>query len=275
MTLNVLDWSAGPFLGLYVLLASASIATAIAVKERLRRDTFRPETGAELSVLEAALLAGGRSRAADVLALDLVERGHVAIADDGQLSATGLNEAAPPQLAPFRSSPCLNRRQVVEAMQPWIDPVLDRLSARGLALSERQAFRMSAATVAIMVPVLVLGLVRIGLGHERERPVGDLVTLVIVLAIATLFISQNRRLGTGLGEEALSRLSHARACALRAPLPEELLLAVAVTGPVVLAGTAWAAYKSAIPDGSGSGGGCGGGGDGGGGGGCGGCGGGH
>lgn len=275
MTWNVLDWSAGPFLGLYVLLALASIAAAIAVKERLRRNASGPEPGGELSVLEAAVLAGGRARAADVLALDLVERGHVAIAADGQLSATGLNADAPPYLAPFRSSPCLNRRQVVEAMQPWIEPILDRLSTQGLALSQRHTFRMSAATFAIMAPVLVLGLVRVGLGQERERPVGYLITLVILTALATLLIAHVRRLGTGLGEEALLRLSKTRARAVRAPLPDELLLAVAVTGPVVLAGTAWAAYRAAFADGSG-GGGCGGGGDGGGsGGGCGGCGGGH
>lgn len=274
MTLDVLDWSAGPFLGLYVVLVLASLAAATAAKEWLRRDASGPEPGGDLTVLEAAVLAGGRARAADILALGLVERGHIVIASDGQLSATGLNEGAPPEFAPFQSSPCLNRRQIVEAMQPWIDPVLERLSARGLALSERHTVRIGVATFAIMAPVLVLGLVRIALGHERDRPVGDLVTLVIVAAFATLFVAHVRRQGTGRGEEALLRLSKTKARALRAPLQEELLLAFAVTGPAVLAGTAWAAYKAAFSDGSGGSGGCGGGGDGGGGG-CGGCGGGH
>ena len=91
--------------------------------------------------------------------------------------------------------------------------------------------------MAIMTPALVLGLVRIGLGQERERPVGYLEILVAVLAIATLLIAHVRRFGTLRGEEALLRLSKTNARALRAPLPEELLLTFAVSGPAALAGS--------------------------------------
>lgn len=275
MRFDVLDWSAGPFLGLYVLLAAASVAMAVAVKEWVRsRAASGPGPVGELSVLEVALLSGGRARAADVLALGLVESGHLAVNPAGHLAATALYRDAPPQIGPFRSERQIARRDLVAVMRPWLDPAVESLVFRGLALSEKLQSRMRLAIISIVTPVILLGIVRIGFGLQRDRPVGFLVGLVIVTTFATIVAAHVRRLATGLGDDVLSSLIETKRRALLAPLPQEVLFAFAMHGPPVLSGTALAAYAKALKDGSGSGG-CGGDGGGGGGGGCGGCGGGH
>lgn len=273
MTFDVLDWSAGPFLGLYVLLAVASVAMAIAAKEWVRsRAASGPGPVGELSVLEVALLSGGRARAADVLALGLVESGHLAVNPAGHLAATALYRDAPPQIGPFRSERQIARRDLVAVMRPWLDPAVESLVARGLALSDKLQSRMPVAIICIVTPVILLGLVRIGLGLQRDRRVGFLVGLVVLTTFAVIVAAHVRRLATGLGDDVLSSLTKTKRRAIVAPLPQEVLFAFAMDGPPVLAGTALAGYAAALKDGSGSGG-CGGGG--GGGGGCGGCGGGH
>jgi hypothetical protein len=110
---------------------------------------------------------------------------------------------------------------------------------------------------------------------ERHKPVGILIFLIIMTAIIALFQMIPPRL-TRAGQEALAAAKARNARAARAPLENELMLAVALTGLVVLSGTPYGAlYAAAKASGAGSacgGGGDGGGGCGGGGGGCGGCG---
>jgi uncharacterized protein (TIGR04222 family) len=120
------------------------------------------------------------------------------------------------------------------------------------------------------VGLLVLfGITKVVIGGvERHHPVGILVVLLFVTGLFGIFLAK-RPTRTQAGTEALQtyRDSHARAS--RAPLEHELLLALALSGVVVLSGTAYAPiYAASRTMSSGDGGsGCGGGGGGG----CGGC----
>lgn len=146
--------------------------------------------------------------------------------------------------------------------------IREKLEALGLCVNSSQlmAYRLKAL-VLFAVP-LVLGIAKMQVGLERHKPVGYLTMLLIVTAVVAVGHLIAPRV-TRAGREALAAEQARNARAARAPLDSELMLAVALTGLVVLSGTPYGALYAASRA---SGGGCGGGGDGGGGGGCGGCG---
>ena len=128
------------------------------------------------------------------------------------------------------------------------------------------AFRVQAAAI-LFVPV-ALGIAKAFIGASRDKPIGIL--LVLLAATGVLgFIVLRPQWSTPAGRRALERARTTNGRAARAPLNDELMLAVALSGTEVLAGTAYAQLHAARQSGGdgGGGGGCGGGG-----GGCGGCG---
>jgi heme A synthase len=110
--------------------------------------------------------------------------------------------------------------------------------------------------LALFAIPLLLGAAKVQVGMERHKPVGILVVLIIMTAIIALFHLIPPRL-TRAGREALAAEQARNARAARAPLENELMLAVALTGLVVLSGTPYAALYAAATA-SGGGGGCGG-----------------
>ena len=119
--------------------------------------------------------------------------------------------------------------------------------------------------------LLAFGVTKAYIGEGRHHPIGFLVVLLFLTAVAGIALA-TRPTRTRAGSEALKSYQAGNARASRAPLDHELLLAVALSGAVVLSGTAYASVYAASQamassGGCGSGGGCGGGGGGG----CGGC----
>jgi hypothetical protein len=106
------------------------------------------------------------------------------------------------------------------------------------------------------------------LGAERHHPIGLLLMLLLITAFGGIALAR-RSTRTRAGKQVLKTYQASNARASRAPLDHELLLAMALSGAVVLSGTAYASvYAASKTMGSGSdGGSCGGGGGGG----CGGC----
>ncbi len=145
------------------------------------------------------------------------------------------------------------------------------LAARGLVPSDAAFAAYRARGAALLGIPLVLGVCKVGLGLSRDRPVGILLLLLLVTVIfgALLLAPHPHCNPAGAAVLAAARRDHARA--VRAPLPEEMALAFALSGAVVLAGRdyRWALQSSSSSSGGDGGGN--GGGDGGGDGGCGGC----
>jgi uncharacterized protein (TIGR04222 family) len=165
--------------------------------------------------------------------------------------------------------PDMTRQQFQRAVEPIVERVQGRLQQLGYCPTDDQmmSFRM---TVLPFVGLLILfGIVKAFVGAERHHPIGFLVFLLI----ATAFVLARRPTRTRAGNNVLQAYQTSHARASRAPLDHELLLAVALSGAVVLSDTPYASVYAASKT-MGSGGGDGGGsgcGGGGGGGGCGGC----
>jgi uncharacterized protein (TIGR04222 family) len=275
MSLNPIDWTAGPFLQFYLLLMLTTLAASILLRINARGAGGRRDS-LDLDFIELACLVGGRTRAADAVLVAFMTAGATTIDFRQRILWRENAEPLPRELERFRVRGSVGtRKEFHAAIAKPIDDVYRDLSRRGLAPSPEALSRLAMDTMIVMAIPMVLGIVKIIVGGViRGHPTGKLAMMVCVTGfLATLLIVRPPR-RTPAGEQALraSRSLHARAA--RAPLRSELALAFAIAGPAVLFGTPYEALARHIQASSSGGGGCGGGGcgGGGGGGGCGGCG---
>ena len=301
--MNPLDLPGSDYLEIYAVgLAAAGLSARYLVHRWARRPGDLP-AGLDADTLsgpELAYLAGGPRRAAEAAVAGLLHAGLVELRD-GRIASTG---AAPAQVLIAEGA---YRGSVVDAaMDPITAAVLSRvrlasarlvdlsqLIAEGAALTARlrelglvrehgDGPRFAAA--APLVLWALFGATKIVVGLERGRPVGFLVLLVAVTAIAAVWAARiplRTRRADRLLAERRRDLTGLRATASSAPAQlsaPEHSIAYALFGAVVLLGPS-AALAAEVQSsaagwlGGGSSGcssGCGGGGDGCGGG-CGGC----
>ena len=271
MTWNPFDWTAGPFLALYV--TSALITFALCFRARSMIGPAARITH-QLTELELAYLAGGARRLGDAALLSLTSRngatidtrGHTITVTD-QSPLTTFISRPPPLLV----RPNMTRQQFQTAVVPLVELVQVRLRRFGYCPTDEQIVSFRIAVLPFVGLLLAFGITKAFVGAERHHPIGILVFLLVVTAFAG-FALATRPTRTRAGKDVLESYQASHARASRAPRDHELLLAVALSGPVVLSGTAYAsvyaASRTMSSGGGGDGGGCGGGGGGGG---CGGC----
>ena len=165
--------------------------------------------------------------------------------------------------------PEMTRKEFQAAVGPLSERVRKRLQRQGLCPTDEQMRSFRLSVLPLFGFLLAFGLIKVVVGLERNHSVGILVFLLCLTGFAA-FALASRPTRTRAGVEALRRYRASHARSARAPLDGELLLAVALTGAVVLSGTAYASiYEASRTQGGDGGGGDGGGGCGGGG--CGGC----
>jgi uncharacterized protein (TIGR04222 family) len=162
--------------------------------------------------------------------------------------------------------PDMTRQQFQTAIEPIVERVQGRLQELGYYPTDDQVTSFRMNVLPFVGLLLVFGMIKALVGAERHHPLGILVFLLILTAVAGIALAR-RPTQTRAGKDILQTYQASYARASRAPLDHELLLAVALSGAVVLSGTAYAPVYAASGTMNG-GGGCGGGGGGG----CGGCG---
>jgi uncharacterized protein (TIGR04222 family) len=272
MTWNPLDWSAGPFLALYSTIAIIIFAWGFSVRSMIGPAA---QASRRLSPLELAYLAGGERRLGDAVLLSLTS-GHGASIEpkDHKITVTDQTPLTALLGRPLSLSvwPNMTRRQFQTAVKPIVERVRRRLQELGYCPTGGQMTSFRMTVLPFIGLLLAFGMTKAFVGAERHHPIEILLILLILTTIGGIVLAM-RSTRTRAGKDVLrsSQASHARAS--RAPLDHELLLAVALSGAVVLSGTAYASVYAASRTMS-SYGGCGGGGSsgcGGGGGGCGGC----
>jgi uncharacterized protein (TIGR04222 family) len=126
-------------------------------------------------------------------------------------------------------------------------------------------FRITVLPFVVLV--FGFGIIKVLVGAERHHPVGLLILFLFITVLIGIALAKHpTRTRAGKDDLLAYQTFHARAA--RAPLDHELLLAVALSGAVILSGTAYApvyAASQTMSSGGDGSGGCGGGG------GCGGC----
>jgi uncharacterized protein (TIGR04222 family) len=274
MNLNPFDWPAEPFLVLYVTLAGVIFIAGFLLKSRIGPAALAPP---QLNILELACLAGGANRAGDAALFRLMS-GNGASITPGKHKITVTDQTPLEGLidrpSRLQFEPEMTRDDFQKAVAPLVERVQERLRGLGYYPSEDQVASFRMTVLPCVGGLLAFGLLKAIVGAERHHPVGFLIVLLVLTVVACIVLAKAPT-RTRAGKEALQAYQDSHARPARAPLEHELLLAVALSGAVVLSGTAYADVYSASKTmsagsgGDGSGSGCGGSGCGGGG--CGGC----
>lgn len=271
------DWTGGPFLLLYITLLCVVILLGIIIPARMRPEgRRRPVTDPE----QLAYLSGGSTRLADTVTARLLAAKALVIGEKDRLDIAAHNATTRAETGVLALTAPLDWGRIERAVRPEAARIQSDLERAGLMLDsgERATLRYWALLPYAML--LVFGATKLAIGEARDRPVGFLIALLIVTAVAALIRAATIARLTRAGTDAIADARKGADRVRRAPLPAETGIAVALFGTAVLAGSEFDAFhkmRAASGD-AGSGGGDssssgdGGGGGGSGGGGCGGCG---
>ncbi|UXI70369.1 TIGR04222 domain-containing membrane protein [Tahibacter amnicola] len=242
--LNPLELTGPEFLGLYLVLA---IVCAIVSKvlRRNARDMRASSSSPNLDAWSVAYLAGGPTRVADAAVAELMSRQQAHWSD--QTRTVVVHDARAISEYPLDVvAHELGKGTALHALPAAITPALARIEQslvqRKLLVPEPQRKRVALLGALPFIALMGLGMAKIAVGISRDRPVGFLIVLVIVTAIAALVLFLNRPWTATAGDAALKQLRQRHAHATRAPRDRDVGLAVALAGTAVLAGTAYAAY---------------------------------
>ncbi len=212
MTWNPFDWTAEPFLVLYV-----TIAVIIFVLGFSLRSMIGPAAHAtrQLSVLELAFLGGGARRFGDAVLLCLTSgNGATIAAKDHKITVTDQTPLAAltgrPTLLQFL--PDMTRQQFQAAIKPLIERVQGRLQQLGYCPTDEQMTSFRMTVLPFVALFLVFGIFKAVVGAERHHPVGILVFLLVVTAFAGTVLA-TRPTRTRAGKDVLQtyQASHGRA----------------------------------------------------------------
>ncbi len=275
MSLGPFDWTGGPFLTLYGVLLVIVIILGFVIPARLRPDG-RDQRVRDPDLL--AYLAGGRTRFADSIVARLLAGRALAMNGKDKFDILSRNDARPVEAGVLALSPPLDWSRIERTLRPGAEAIGQRLEQMGLMLDRRERANLRYWALLPYLTLLMFGATKWLIGDARDRPVGFLTILLIVTAILALIRAFTIPKLTVAGADALTEARSKADRIRRAPLPEEMGMAVALFGTGVLVGSELNGFHQMRASGSDSGSGGGdsgsGGGDGGGcgGGGCGGCG---
>jgi uncharacterized protein (TIGR04222 family) len=238
----------GPqFLLIYlVLLAVTVLGVVLARRRALAGDGAA--VPARLDLYEIAELSGGGALVATTAVTGLLRKGGLTSSSRrrGQPARLVAGTAPGPQAHPVEwavyqqvaASPNRRLRDVQAALEqaPALAAVRERLRLHRLAPTPEQRVRCRAA-VLWFVPVLALGVARVGAGRANGRPVGFLVALLVAtVVVAAVFLLRVPN-ATELGRRTLRELRAANPRPAAGASPAELSMATALFG----AGVLWAA----------------------------------
>jgi uncharacterized protein (TIGR04222 family) len=248
---NPFDFRGPQFLAFFGLL---TVGVGL-LAEGLRRSLARggPEEPAGLPAYELAMLAGGNPRTVTTALAALLNREEVAISattDGPQLVRTNKEPAAevhPLERAVWeqlRREGSLTVPNLTGAMTETLVPLRRSLEQRGLLLTPAQAAKVRWWPMLVALTVPAVGLVKIFVGLQRDRPVGFLALATVVTLVLGLIRFSRQPTLSRAGGRCLRRARQKQA-ALKAkagylrqahsPLEVALPLSVALFGTGVLA----------------------------------------
>ena len=267
MPTGPIDLNGVPFFYFYL-----SLLALVAGGGMLIPDLLRPE-GQRLRTTDPdqlAYLAGGRRRFSQAVTARLLATGALVLSSRKLFYIDSLERAvSPAEKKVMRLSSPASWADIVRALDDHVEILEHRLVSAGLVMSSKAEFRLRAWSVLPYVLLLALGFAAAILEPMDGQERANLILFMIVTIALALVRWIRSDPCTRAGREALA---HARSHSGRlrvAPTRPEVAMAVALYGPLVLNGSAWADFDKPAPKSDRGGNGCGGGGGCGAGGGCG------
>jgi len=236
---GVLDLPGPEFLKLYAITFTGAFLLSL-VLGRLLRPRGQP---APVSDPEELAYLAGPVRLADTVIAKLIASGamsaHPKIGLKVENAAAGRTAA---ERAVLQSGLFPGWKTIQSALAPERERLNDRLVSRGLMVAVSVAHRQRLVACLPILAVMLLGIVKLAFGIERDKPVAFLAILLVVsLALLLLRMSRWKRLTDG-GAEAMASAAQAASRLRQAPVSSEAGVAVALFGTGVLASTAFADY---------------------------------
>lgn len=225
------------FLFLYGALLAIGSAAAYAIPQ-VWRDAGR--RGEVCDFESAALLAGGPTRHAEAVMADLYLRGGLEAWAGNRLRVARRDIAAS---ASGQAVLTLEGPVTIATVRKALVAHAERLAARlrrgGLLMWSDVQLRLRWLSIAPLLAVLLFGLVRLRAEMTEGEPVGPLVGLLGLTAMAAVvrfvWSDPRTRAGLALADEMRAR----RGKSLGGARSEEAAMAVALYGTAVLVGTPW------------------------------------
>ncbi len=289
--MNPLDMRGPQFLQFFAAVFLGAIVLLIVIRQRIRRTGGESSRVPQLDLYELAYLAGSQVRAIQAALVALASRRAILAGKRGTFTAIdGALRATEPIEATLHRAiveiPNCNFPKMLTRCRPELDALDDRLSGAGLLVPRPMRTLIALLSFGLLFAVIMLGVAKIFVGIDRNKPVGFLIFACIFCFIVACVMAMNTPRLTIAGKAALDDWKKRHVppkSPVAAGIPDTgLLMGVALFGPALLAGTALADFQRPITHvfgdsgaGGGSGSSCGGsscGGGGCGGGGCGGCG---
>ena len=216
----------------FLVIYGVGIAVVIVVPFLLRllvRFVSSADGERELDPYEVGYLAGGPTRAAQVVITDLVASGAVRVDSSGRVTVAdraafdrqsaflseGVNGVATPFPELWMPAGVLvHQFQAKIARLPAITAIRARLRAEGLLVSAARAAMVRIVWLALWAALFVTGGLRLAEGAHNHRPTGDLQGLVVLSAFVFLISlarngSRLTNLTTFRGARRLRRLRSA------------------------------------------------------------------
>jgi uncharacterized protein (TIGR04222 family) len=251
--MNPLDFTGPHFLLFYAGIIVLACLLMVFVHRAVRGLGGGVHAG-ELNVYELAFLADSGTRAVQSAAVALANQGLLLPGPGGTLVANPTTpnpdntlesvvlNAARPQPASFD--------KLLRAAQPALLSLEDRLIGGGYLVSPGSRSSARLVCVAVTVAVLGLGIAKVVVGTNRNKPVGFLLlALAFALLLLTSFVRRVPRLSSR-GQAAVDGVRRLHDSTVRRPQaarsPNDLLFAVALLGPAALAGTALADFSTPL-----------------------------
>jgi uncharacterized protein (TIGR04222 family) len=257
--LGPLDWSGPVFLSLYLTLFLGQWPAMVLLRRLASWSMPAPRRSAEPEDLDLAALGylvGGKRRARDAALVGLIQHGVASYsAQRDRIVANFPSPDLPPSLRPYYD--CIGgnttRAGFFRQAAPLIARLREDLIRRRLLVPHQRLLNM-----ALPLALCLFGTAKIVIGIARDRPVGILVSLVLMTALIAGFSWALPPLRSRAGTRLLYACRHRYGRAARAPRPGEFATAVALTGVGVLASTELAGYaRAGTNSGGNSGGSCG------------------
>jgi uncharacterized protein (TIGR04222 family) len=280
---NPLDFKGSDFLSFYFLLSSIAMLLALLLRAKLRLPgSPTQKRPVSLDAYETAYLAKGKDRAVDTAIASLVQKGCVTVEPVHQILklqeprkelSSPIEQAVANAIASYGH---LNR--VRSATTRQMNLIRDRLRQLGLLVSPYQSLKAQTYPAAVFACLLTLGIAKIMVGISREKPVGFLVVMCLVVSVIGLCFWLAPVHRSRYGDQVLQEINGRISSVAVSHADPQLPLAFALMGAAILPTETFADLKqmlTPVSSGGDGGGGDGGGGAGGGGacgGGCGGCG---
>jgi uncharacterized protein (TIGR04222 family) len=239
---NPLDMTGPDFLGFYLWLNCIVIGAALVLRRMLQPSDQSSLLTPSLNAYEAAYLAGGSDRVVQVAVTQLAAEEYIAL--DGRSIA--LKETLPSDANPIDQAIVSeiakkgNVRSIGSRIKSVTQPLRDRLLKENLLIAPAQAFKVQLYPTLLIGASLLLGLVRLMIGISKQRPVGFLIMLCLIVGFIGLCFAFQKAERSPQGNRVLDRLRK-NVSPTSTDLPmSELAMSVALLGTVGLANTAYA-----------------------------------